>query len=192
MLHLPILLTSTDVRSPKVQQLLTNDNVEIAWWMEGSMDQFRVSGRAFIVPAAGHELHEKAFAKITRRLPLVMLGSMGEEGGADGQFDWEKKRKELFDSMKPGMRATWARPVAPGSVIESYNVPKQWAREVLSSGEAKSEEEKMQWQEAFNSFAMVLVEPFKVDWVQLGVKPNQRTVFTRNDEDQWEEHIVAP
>ena len=55
-----------------------------------------------------------------------------------------------------------------------------------------SEEEKMQWQEAFNSFAMVLVEPFKVDWVQLGVKPNQRTVFTRNDEDQWEEHIVAP
>ena len=90
------------------------------------------------------------------------------------------------------MRATWARPVAPGSVLESYDVPNQWSREVPATTEANSEEEKKQVQDALHNFAVVLVEPFKVDWVQLGEKPNRRTVFTRNDEDKWDEEIAAP
>ena len=192
MLNIPLLITTSDIRSPKVTQIVDNPNVEIVWWLDGSMDQFRVGGRAFVIPAADHPLHDTAFTKIHRRLPLAILHSMGEEGGPDGKLDWERKRREVFDSLKPAMRATWARPVAPGSIIESYDVPNQWAREVLSSEEVKSEEDKKKWEEAYFNFAVILVEPFKIDWVQLGEKPNRRTIFTRNDEDKWDEEIAAP
>ena len=56
------------------------------------------------------------------------------------------------------------------------------------------EEDKKKWHEALANFAMVLIEPMQIDWVQLGEKPNRRTLFTRtgDEEYQWKEEILAP
>lgn len=189
---MPLFITSTDVRSPKVAQMRAHPSVEIVWWMEGSQDQFRIAGHVELVTSP---IHNRApgtlFPSGSALSQLHSTGAEGEDGNDKGPYDWEKKRREVFDAMRPTMRATWARPVAPGSVIDSYDVPKDWTREVPSLEDAKTEEDKKNWHTAFTNFAMMLIEPSHIDWVQMGEKPNRRTLFTLT-EGKWKEEILAP
>ncbi|OBZ68465.1 hypothetical protein A0H81_11589 [Grifola frondosa] len=178
--YLPVMLTTTDIRTPKVVQMLSNPNVEIAWWMQGSQDQFRVSGRVHLVPhpidAARHTLDSSRF---------IALAKMQTQG-----FDWEKKRLEVFDAMSPRMKAGWCVP-PPGSVIPSYEEAKKWPTEVAKLGEAQSEEERKNQEEALRNFVLIFVEPFEVDWAQLATNPNRRTKF-KLDGEKWVEELVVP
>ena len=97
--------------------------------------------------------------------------------------------------MKPAMKASWCAPVAPGSAIPSYDEPSKWPREVPNFEDLKSEEDKKNYETALGNFAMVVLEPRKVDWVQLGERPNRRTIFTSEGfghEVNWLEQISAP
>ncbi|KAF7347307.1 Pyridox-oxase-2 domain-containing protein [Mycena venus] len=100
----PLLLATTDVRTPKTAQMIANPHVQIVWWIDGSQEQYRIAGKAHIVPAPGHTLH-KHFLHTIKSL---------SEGGS---FDWEAKRIEVFKSMSPVMKASWCRPT-PGSRLE--------------------------------------------------------------------------
>jgi len=53
------------------------------------------------------------------------------------------------------------------------------------------EEDKKNLEIALRNFALIVIDPFEVDFVELGVDPNQRTKFTR-DGEQWMEEIVVP
>ena len=35
--HLPIVLAATDIRTPKVEQILANDTVQVNWWFDPSV-----------------------------------------------------------------------------------------------------------------------------------------------------------
>ena len=125
---------------------------------------------------------------------LAKLSEDGEEGGSGGKYDWEQKRRELFDAMSPYMRASWCRP-PPGSPISSYDDAKAWPKTVAKLGEAKTDEEKQNQAKALENFALVLIEPVDVDWVQLGVDPDRRTRFQREDKGgivEWTETIAVP
>ena len=108
---------------------------------------------------------------------------------ADPDFDFDKKRKELFDSMSPGMRASWCEPLAPGSPIASWEEQKGWPRKVPVDPE--TDEDRKNAEFALGNFALMLFEPTRVDWVELGIQPNRRTVFTR-EEEGWVEQLVVP
>ncbi len=190
--NLPLLMTSTDARSPKVVQMLSTPSVELAWWMEGSQDQFRISGRAFIVPPPDHAFH--IMSDVPRGTALAVLDEKGEEGQEGGKFDWEKKRREVFASMKPEMKASWCIPVAPGSIIPSYDEVKKWPNSVPNIDEASTAEDKNNWNEALSNFVLMVIEPVQVDWVQLAPRPNRRTRFSRTDDAvfEWIEDILVP
>lgn len=197
------MITSSDVRAPKVVQLLSNTAVELAWWMEGSQDQFRISGKARVVAPPDHSLSTVSGSE-THSAVIAALNQGGEaerEDGSDGldatsrSFDWEKKRREVFDDMKPGMKGTWVAPKAPGSPMASYDEPNSWRCTIPKWEEIKTDEERKNYQIALGNFAMILIEPLQVDWVQLGEHPNRRTLFTRKDEQggsSWLEAIVVP
>jgi pyridoxamine 5'-phosphate oxidase len=198
--NLPLLVTSSDVRAPKVTQMFSNTSVEICWWMEGSQDQFRISGKATVVPPPDNALHN--LMPSSNSLALSELNSSGEAERDDGsecrllgKYDWEKKRKEVFEGMKPAMKASWLTPKAPGSQMSSYDEPNTWRTEIPSFNELKTEEEKANYAFALDNFAMIVIEPLKIDWVQLGEHPNRRTLFTRKDESGgsiWVEDILVP
>ncbi|KAI0763994.1 pyridoxamine 5'-phosphate oxidase-domain-containing protein [Trametes elegans] len=179
---LPLLVTSTDARSAKVAQLLSNQHVELAWWMEGSQEQFRLSGYAHIRPsptAPGDE---------SRPTPIPADAAALKALEAQG-FDWETKRRALFAGMSPGMRASWCVPRAPGSALASAEEQEAWPRAVPP--EPSSEEDARNYEAALSNFALMLVEPVEVDWVELGVKPQRRTFFKREGE-KWVEQPVVP
>ena len=106
-------------------------------------------------------------------------------------IDWESKRSQVFDSMSGHMKASWCRPT-PGSKLEGgYEEAKKWPQKLPRLGEAETEEDKKNLEIALGNFALVLIDPFEVDFVELGVNPNQRTKFTRDGEN-WVEEIVVP
>lgn len=143
------------------------------------MDQFRLTGKVTLVPepASGvfHSGGNVAFQRLS----------------ASG-FDWEAKRVQVFDSLSGRMRASWCRPT-PGSPMEGgYEEAEKWPKTVLTTTGAKNEEEKKLVEQALKNFVLVLVEPVYVDWVQLGVVPDRRTLFRREDDESWTETIVVP
>ncbi|KAK7695208.1 hypothetical protein QCA50_002398 [Cerrena zonata] len=188
----PVLLATTDVRAAKVTQSLSNSVAELAWWLEGSQDQFRIAGKVTIIPAPSHPFH--TMNAIPKGSAIHFLDEGGDKDHP-GKYDWEKKRREVYDSMSPYLKASWTRP-PPGSAINSYDDAKAWPQKLPKLGEAESEEDKRNAEIAFGNFALVLIEPHEIDWIQLGIFPHQRTRFTRltneGNGDEWKEEIQVP
>jgi len=106
-------------------------------------------------------------------------------------IDWETKRRELFDAVSEQMRATWCRP-PPGSPLKGgYEEMNDWPVRVPKPSDAKTEKEKELAELALSNYAIMVIEPLNVDWLQMAIKPNRRTLFTREAVD-WKEEIVVP
>ena len=177
--HLPIILTTTDLRTPKVEQILANDSVQLNWWIASSMDQFRLTGKVTLVPEPGNGAFHSG-------------GSPGFESLSEGGMDWEAKRVEVFDNLSGGMRASWCRPT-PGSVMKGgYGEAEKWPETIPTTAGARNEKEKELVEMALGNFALVLIEPTFVDWVQLSAVPDRRTFFDRGRDGVWTETVVVP
>ncbi|EIW87266.1 hypothetical protein CONPUDRAFT_79395, partial [Coniophora puteana RWD-64-598 SS2] len=173
----PILVSTTDVRTPKVTQLAQSNRVEAVFWAANTNEQYRIRGRAHVFPhrSLGGALHEKS----------SVFAQLKAEG-----FDWEAKRKEVFDALKPDMRASWARPT-PGSPLLNLEDAEKWPRELPTLEDAQDEETRARVKEAYANYALLIIEPEQVDFCELGVVPNQRTIFTRTEEG-WDAQRVVP
>lgn len=90
------------------------------------------------------------------------------------------------------MKASWCRPGIPGTQLEGgYEEAKKWPQSLPKLGEAETEQDKRNLEIALSNFALVVIDPFAVDYVDLGIVPNQRTKFTKEGEE-WVEEIVVP
>ncbi|CCL98552.1 uncharacterized protein FIBRA_00552 [Fibroporia radiculosa] len=176
--HLPVLIGITDVRTPKVTDMRANPYVELCWFLTGSKDQFRISGPVRIIPSP----HVESAAQGESTLALDKLSEQG--------FDWEKKRVAAFDSLPPFMRALWCKP-PQGSTIGSYEVANEWLKTLSKSNQLESEEDKQNFELALRNFALLVIDPIHVDWVEAAASPQRRTKFMRNGED-WSEEFVVP
>uniref|UniRef100_A0A0W0FXB7 Pyridoxamine 5'-phosphate oxidase Alr4036 family FMN-binding domain-containing protein n=1 Tax=Moniliophthora roreri TaxID=221103 RepID=A0A0W0FXB7_MONRR len=186
--HLPVLLlTSTDIRTPKVKQMMANPHVQIHWYIEDTREQFRIAGLGRIIPSPEYKYLCTGDSKV-----------LAEEG-----FDWEAKRVSVFKSLSPHMRASWCRP-PPGSILENPEEEiKRWPPRVDVPGEEQNEdgspvsdEDKQRnenWETALSRFALVLIDPKGVDYLNMGVVPNRRYMFRKGEEEgEWGEmEIVA-
>ncbi|KAF8204146.1 hypothetical protein K438DRAFT_1819155 [Mycena galopus ATCC 62051] len=174
----PLLLATTDIRTPKTAQMIANPHVQVVWWIDGSQEQYRFAGKAHIIPAPVHALH-KHF--------LHTVGPLSE----GGDYDWEAKRIEVFKSMSPMMKASWCRPT-PGSRLEGgEDEAKKWPVK-LEEPEAGDEEGKRLWEMSLSNFALVIIEPQDVDYVELRPIPNRRTRFWRTSGGVWNEEALVP
>jgi hypothetical protein len=183
----PLLISTTDIRTPKVTQLLSSPYIELAWWIDGSANsdstkqQFRISGIVSLVPSPHSE---EVAAK------LVLEGNESREW-------WESKRVESFKSMSAPMKASWAKPT-PGSPLSLHggpNAPNSWPTKIEApseeDGEGEREKKQEVWDRALRNFALVVVEALEVDFVDLGVVPNRRWRFWRGGNGWEEEEVVA-
>ena len=175
---LPLILSTTDVRTPKVTQLAANAIAEAVYWTPSTQEQFRILGRASIVPMVGYKGPYPAPKG-------VVYEALGKEG-----FDWEAKRVATFDAMSGHLKATWCRPVPGTPLVGGEEEMKKWPKTLPKWGEAKTEEEKRELETALANFALLLIEPFEVDYLELGVPPDMRDRRTRFERDWKDEHSV--
>lgn len=123
-----LLLTSTDHRMKKYQELEENPNVELAFWMEKTGVQFRISGKAAVLPNKPEE--NSALEKILQET----LHAKGSE--ATPEY-WVKKRSQEFEKMSGHLRATFARP-PPGTPLqdlEEGEKPGDWSESIKPPGD---------------------------------------------------------
>jgi pyridoxamine 5'-phosphate oxidase len=180
----PLLISSTDARTPKTRQLAQSGFVELAWWIDGSGDQFRIAGRARIVPSP--ELGSGLLP-----LPPAPTDCPGLAAHDKDGVDWEEKRRAAFDLVSEHMRASWCRP-PPGSVLEGgYEEMEKWPTSVKKPSDAVTDEEKALTEEALRNYALVIVEPAEVDWVEMSIVPNRRSLHKRVGET-WKEIAIVP
>ncbi|KAH9486224.1 hypothetical protein JR316_0000288 [Psilocybe cubensis] len=199
---LPLLLSSTDIRTPKVSQIANHKAVEIAWWIDGTQQQFRILANVYIVPEPNHPL----LAPFRKQLEESKL----EAGDAISLYpsteEWESQRKSMFASMSAHMRASWCRPT-PGSPLSLHGGPeavKNWPTRVVQPDREKMSPEEFKeaqknWELALSNFALVVIDPYEVDFVDLGGakgKLDRRWLFVKAREGEygwkWTEEELVP
>lgn len=159
---------------------------ELAWWIAPASVQFRIGARTHLLPSPSHELHSQ--------FPFQLLSSAG--GGdagpesPDTPADWEALRVKTFNALPAFLRASFVRPV-PGSPLQNPEDAKEWPTTLPESGKEESEEDKKHVKEALANFALVLLEPLAVEFLELGVEPNRRTQW-KLSKGEWTESSVVP
>ncbi|PWY99445.1 FMN-linked oxidoreductase [Testicularia cyperi] len=186
----PCLMTTTDVRTPKVQQLTSQSSLraqgtdgshggecEIAWWIESAQLQFRISGTVHVLPRQGHPL--RSLFPFERLSPPRAPDSDSTE-----PFDWDGERTRIFNKLNAGLLASFCRPT-PGTPHPNADrlhqakpkddINSPWPLELPQPGKEENEEQKRQLEESEKNFALVVVEPYKVDLVNLA--DDSRTIY---------------
>ncbi|SJX63148.1 related to tRNA dihydrouridine synthase [Sporisorium reilianum f. sp. reilianum] len=185
----PCLMTTTDVRTPKVAQLTGQSSLraqgedgsrggecEIAWWIESTQMQFRISGTVHVLPTRGHPL--RSLFPFDRLSPPRAPDSMEEE------FDWDAERTRIFNKLNAGLLASFCKPTPGtahpnadrlGAAQPKDDISSPWPLELPQPGKEETDEQKRQLQECEKNFALVVVEPYKVDLVNLA--DDIRTVY---------------
>jgi len=194
---LPLLVTTTDIRTPKVAQITSNPHVELAWWIDGTKEQYRISGVAHIVPEPNNSVYTQ-FLHATQSSSLATANASPESAIAllgKERFDWQAKRLEVFKTMSGHMRASWCRPI-PGSPLPGgLEEAKKWPETVTAPSDEDSAEEKARkqklWDLAYTNFALLVIDPVEVDYVTMEVVPNRRWRNTKNANGKWDEQEVV-
>lgn len=207
----PCLMTTTDVRTPKVQQLTSQSSLrahgedgsrggecEIAWWIESTQMQFRISGTVHVLPTPGHPL--RSLFPFERLSPPRAPDAM-DSGEA---FDWDGERTRIFNKLNAGLLASFCRPT-PGtphpnadrldSAEPKDDTSSPWPLELPQPGKEENDKQKEQLKESEKNFALVVVEPYKVDLVNLA--DDTRTIYELVSGDnaatgKWTSRRVVP
>lgn len=135
-----LLIRSDSTNSaPKSQQLTKNPHFELAWWFAPSGDQFRITGRAYVLGGPDHPTYKAFLSEHGKRLAPPSLQK-------DGEFNWEDERRRIFEKISPPIRASFIRPI-PGTPIKKserendngdgdYD-PSAWPEELKMDGDEK-------------------------------------------------------
>jgi len=176
------LVVTTDARTPKSMQLAADPSVEIAWWLAATQHQFRILGKAYILPSP-------AFSSSSNtKFPFP-----SDKLAPYPDFNWEDERIRQFRKLSPELRASFVRPV-PGTKLSEWDGKMEDLPETLVEGydEATTDEEKKQLDQALHNFALIVIDAEEVDLVDLGSMPNVRTKWFRKEASNWEEEGVVP
>ncbi len=115
---------------PKAAQLASDPTFEIAWWIENTAVQFRIQGKAYVVP--NHDQVSDELKKCVEK-----IAGKGDEANPEW---WISERKRLWkDSMSGHLRASFARPT-PGTPLKDVETkPKDWVDSIPAAGEDVSD-----------------------------------------------------
>ncbi|BGP38628.1 hypothetical protein JCM10450v2_002578 [Rhodotorula kratochvilovae] len=176
------LVITTDARTPKARQLASQPAVEIAWWLSATQHQFRLLGRAYVLPSPS--------------LPSAAAFPFPAEKLAPytGGFSWEAERQRQFRRLSPELRASFCRPT-PGTKLGEWGGRMEDLPATLPEwvDKAENDEQRGQIEEAFENFALVVIDCTEVDLVDLGAQPNTRTRWTLDTASgEWKEEGVVP
>jgi len=58
--------------------------------------------------------------------------------------------------------------------------------------EPTGSEPRENWETALGNFALLVVDPNEVDYIELGAVPNRRTRFWKTSDGAWEEEALVP
>lgn len=187
---------------PKLAQIAQQPSVEAAWLFQTSLVQFRIRGDAFAVGPDG--------------APPAVGGVEADSAEASPAW-WSDERARLFQSgIGDYLRATFARPAPPGSLLADAPPPETWpaavpseavsVREVprpsLDGGYARpladarslvqtTPEQQAALELARQHFAVLAIVPSRVEILELRTTPHRRREWVLRD-GGWVQTDLVP
>ncbi|KAI7880273.1 pyridoxamine 5'-phosphate oxidase-domain-containing protein [Mucor mucedo] len=157
--HSDLLVVITDKRSDKIKEIQANPNTEINWYMNGTMEQFRIRGKVNIVEKNYVETKlehlnshfdqvETAGKYDQKSLGLQMFLKQQESGSTTNTFNWQAERLRHFYQFGANMR-------------KDMTIEKKQALQIDSIDEHgwfKSEQVQDLLEEAFENFVLLVID----------------------------------
>ncbi|KAG0151531.1 hypothetical protein CROQUDRAFT_503238 [Cronartium quercuum f. sp. fusiforme G11] len=178
------LLSCTDIRSPKIDQLIDKQSkvqdgkpASICWWFASTGEQYRIQANAYIYPPPSLE------SKFPKFMPAGK--TLSPENMEQVEFDWEAERRRIFEKISPELKASFLRP-APGKPLEevpSDQSSSHWPTEITTDAQKTL---------ALDRFALIVLDPLSVDLIKLKVEPNERIQWSKLGDGTWKETPVVP
>lgn len=158
------------VGRPQVFSKKASSLYQLMWkkrYFPETRQQYRFSGVAKLVVAPTHRLYA---LNASRSL-------------ASTDTDWEAIRQTQFRNLSPQTRAqfTWPDPKQPRTDTITH----------IKTLEEDSDNGKL-WASALNNFALILLDPRAVDFLELLPWPNRRTLFEVDVRGGWIRKDVNP
>lgn len=171
-----LLVISTDVRMLKSQQLLEQqrsgeNGFEIAWWMPGTQDQFRISGLAWLY----HPAHADTFPGARLCAEHVHVGD-----GAAGAWTWARERMRVWAKHTPALRGTFA-----GPLLREAHADKNPSRAIELPAERADADDPAAFDFALDQFCLVVFEVDHVERIRIQPSPGARWAWARHGLGDW-------
>ena len=191
---------------------LKNDpTLEIAWWIDDSAVQFRITGEGYTVPSPTSPDGESLVQAAVKALGHD--GAGGREGNAEW---WEGKRREMWATeMSSHLRGSFGRPDPGKKMSEIEEKPEDWIQRLDAESvsaecsrwrcrlggtrlradggpEQDDPKQKKDIEFARNNFALLAIRPTGVEYLELKPTPNKRTQWTKRADGEWDRVEVAP
>ncbi|GAA5948803.1 hypothetical protein JCM21900_005305 [Sporobolomyces salmonicolor] len=189
------LVVTTDGRSPKAAQLAASPAVELAWWLSATQHQFRIAGKAYLLPSpsfsSSSSSSTSSSSPSSSAVPFPPFP--GDKLAPYPGFSWEDERIRQFRKLSAELRASFCRPV-PGTKLSEWGGKLEELPQELPEGldEATGDDEqKKQIEQALEHFVLIVIDPEEVDLVDLGSTPNTRTQWKLTG-GKWSEAAVVP
>lgn len=185
-----LIVASSDRLMLKSEQILqqqqsngSGNGFEVCWWHQGTQEQIRLSGRAWLL--TGNQDENASF-------PAARLRDLIEVPQDGDSWTWEGERKRQFAKHSPGLRASFQNP-HPASPLthEKEQLVKAGITLPGSLEEAKDEEEAGRIKEALKRFCLVILECQEVDYLRTEPFPPERKQWKLQD-GEWSTQEVSP
>lgn len=189
-----VITFTTDIRMEKFEHLKTNPKFEACFWFPATNEQFRVSGDAKLLTmnnttTFNHELgnYPLISPNVIKQYSSSLDLSNTEHHNTSAPSnpspqEWESELKGKWEDLSRNLKSSFRKP-EPGSIITPE---KQKLLDSISRGVDGSHEV-----DGAKNFALVLLLADKVDYVNLNGHQS-RYVYSRYDDDQWDETEICP
>ena len=183
-----LMLKAAQVASQQQDTHGGENGFEVCWWHQGTQEQIRFNGRAWLLLPEGHD--NAAFPGDRLKETYVNIG----EGSTakDDTWTWEGERKRQFAKHSPHLKASFYAP-KPASKIDDGKKSwheKQEKLDVSSVEEADDEETKNKVKEALDRFSLLILEVEEVDYLKVD-PPAKRKRWNLTD-GKWQEQEISP
>ncbi|CCG82881.1 Putative uncharacterized protein [Taphrina deformans PYCC 5710] len=184
-----LIVASSDRLMLKSEQILqqqksgSGNGFEVCWWHQGTQEQIRLSGRAWLLTS---NQDENASFPEKRLRDLIDVPQDGDK------WTWEGERRRQFAKHSPGLRASFQNP-HPASPLthEKEEAVKAGITLPGSLEEAKDEEEAGKVKEALKRFCLVILECEEVDYLKSEPFPPARKQWKLQN-GEWSTQEVSP
>ncbi|OZJ05221.1 hypothetical protein BZG36_02454 [Bifiguratus adelaidae] len=171
-----LLCFSTDIRSAKCRELARTRLAQFCWWFPSEQRQFRIACETYIIASPESNSHIGTPTSELEALSQCFVHPPAK--GTSERFSWDNECGYHFDRL-PNIIRGWHVGPPPSAPCDDNTVP--FDQLPLSRTSADHD---LKLRQAQQNFALIVMKPKSVDFVDMAQQPPTRLLFESGEDDR--------